>query len=235
MNSSRRRFGSVRGTSINIRCESALCGACTAHTDGKTVKSCTRLTVQADGADVRTASSLAEEGVLNHLQTALIKEHPLQCSYCTPGIMMAVNEYLEEIRVLPGKRYGLRPFRGASADVLATTTLSTPLRSRRTYWKTDQRRPTRRNPVLGTRYEIVRREDRRVLLGRLKSTDDIELSDPLHIQFIHSERAHARFSIDASEARAMTDVIHVCTADKIAGSALFEGVVSVPGSRLEDY
>lgn len=83
-------------TSINIGCESALCGACTVHTDGKAVKSCTRLTVQADGTDVRTASSLAEEGVLNDLQTAFTEEHALQCGYCTPGIMMAVDEYLKE-------------------------------------------------------------------------------------------------------------------------------------------
>lgn len=66
--------------------------------------------------------------------------------------------------------------------------------------------------------EVTRREDRRVLLGRSKGTDDIELSDPLHIQFIRSERAHALFSVDASEARAMTDVVAVYTADEIGRS-----------------
>jgi carbon-monoxide dehydrogenase small subunit len=83
-------------TSLNIGCESTLCGACTVHTDGKAVKSCTRLTVQADGADVQTAASLSDDGVLSDLQTAFTEEHALQCGYCTPGIMMAVDEYLED-------------------------------------------------------------------------------------------------------------------------------------------
>ena len=71
-------------------------------------------------------------------------------------------------------------------------------------------------PGIGS--EVERREDRRVLLGQSKSTDDIELSDPLHVQFIRSETAHARFSIDAAEARAMDAVVAVHTADEIAQS-----------------
>jgi carbon-monoxide dehydrogenase small subunit len=83
-------------TSINIGCESTLCGACTVQTDGKAVKSCTRLTVQEDGSEIRTARTLADDGVLSDLQTAFTEEHALQCGYCTPGIMMAVDEYLED-------------------------------------------------------------------------------------------------------------------------------------------
>jgi len=82
-------------TSINIGCESTLCGACTVQCDSKSVKSCTRLTVQADGADIRTVGSLADDGVLGELQTAFSEEHALQCGYCTPGIIMAVDEYLD--------------------------------------------------------------------------------------------------------------------------------------------
>lgn len=83
-------------TSINIGCESTLCGACTVQADGQAVKSCTRLTVQADGADIRTVRSLSDDGVLGDLQTAFTEEHALQCGYCTPGILMAVDEYLDE-------------------------------------------------------------------------------------------------------------------------------------------
>lgn len=83
-------------TSINIGCESTLCGACTVHSDGKSVKSCTRLTVQADGAEIRTVRSLSDEGVLGEIQTAFTEEHALQCGYCTPGIIMAVDEYLDD-------------------------------------------------------------------------------------------------------------------------------------------
>ncbi len=83
-------------TSINIGCESTLCGACTVHSNDRAVKSCTRLTVQADGANVRTVQTLSEDGVLGDLQTAFSEEHALQCGYCTPGILMAVEGYLEE-------------------------------------------------------------------------------------------------------------------------------------------
>ena len=82
-------------TSINIGCESTLCGACTVQCDSRSVKSCTRLTVQADGTDIRTVSSLADDGVLGELQTAFSEEHALQCGYCTPGMVMALDEYLD--------------------------------------------------------------------------------------------------------------------------------------------
>lgn len=83
-------------TSINIGCESTLCGACTIHADGKAVKSCTRLTVQEDGSEIRTVQTLSTDGILGDLQTAFSEEHALQCGYCTPGILMAVDEYLDD-------------------------------------------------------------------------------------------------------------------------------------------
>ncbi len=82
-------------TSINIGCESTLCGACTIHVDGKAIKSCTRLTVQEDGSEIRTVQTLSNDGVLGDLQTAFSEEHALQCGYCTPGILMTVDEYLD--------------------------------------------------------------------------------------------------------------------------------------------
>lgn len=82
-------------TSINIGCESTLCGACTIHVDGKAIKSCTRLTVQEDGSKIRTVQTLSNDGVLGDLQTAFSEEHALQCGYCTPGILMTVDEYLD--------------------------------------------------------------------------------------------------------------------------------------------
>ena len=82
-------------TSINIGCESTLCGACTIHVDGKAIKSCTRLTVQEDGSEILTVQTLSNDGVLGDLQTAFSEEHALQCGYCTPGILMTVDEYLD--------------------------------------------------------------------------------------------------------------------------------------------
>jgi len=72
------------------------------------------------------------------------------------------------------------------------------------------------DPGIGS--ETPRREDTRVLLGESKGTDDIELSDPLHAQFIRSENAHARYTIDAADARAMDGVVAVYTADDIEAS-----------------
>lgn len=83
-------------TGINIGCESSSCGACTIHSDGKSLKSCTRFTVQADGAEIVTIGGLAEDGDLGAVQAAFTDEHALQCGYCTPGMVMAVDEYLED-------------------------------------------------------------------------------------------------------------------------------------------
>lgn len=66
--------------------------------------------------------------------------------------------------------------------------------------------------------EVQRREDRRVLLGESKGTNDIELADPLHLQFVRSEKAHTAFSVDATEARAMEGVVAVHTAHEVARS-----------------
>ncbi len=83
-------------TGVNIGCESTSCGACTVQSDGKALKSCTRFTVQADGTNLRTVRDLATDGVLSDLQAAFTDEHALQCGYCTPGILMAVDAYLDE-------------------------------------------------------------------------------------------------------------------------------------------
>jgi len=87
----RDRFGC---TDINIGCESSSCGACTVQSDGKSLKSCTRFTVQADGAEIVSLRGLSNDGVLGEIQTAFREEHALQCGYCTPGMVMAVDEYL---------------------------------------------------------------------------------------------------------------------------------------------
>ena len=74
----------------NIGCDTTSCGACTVLVDGESVKSCTVLTVQADGAAVTTLEGLAgEDGELHPVQAAFRQEHGLQCGFCTPGMVMA--------------------------------------------------------------------------------------------------------------------------------------------------
>ena len=76
-------------TGTNVGCDTSSCGACTVMMDGKSVKSCTVLAVQADGAEITTIEGLASNGQLHPLQEAFRKNHGLQCGFCTPGMIMA--------------------------------------------------------------------------------------------------------------------------------------------------
>ena len=83
-------------TGTHVGCDTSNCGACTVHLDGRAVKSCTILAVQADGADVTTIEGLARDGNLHPLQEAFWNDHALQCGYCTPGMIMAAAALLAE-------------------------------------------------------------------------------------------------------------------------------------------
>jgi len=83
-------------TGTHVGCETSLCGACTIHLDGKPVKSCTTLAVQADGRSVKTIEGLADGDNLHPMQEGFWEEHGLQCGYCTPGMIMAACSILEE-------------------------------------------------------------------------------------------------------------------------------------------
>jgi len=84
-------------TGTHIGCDTTNCGACTIFLNGQAVKSCTVLTVQADGAQIDTIEGLAKEGKLHPIQEAFWNEHGLQCGYCTPGMIMAAKQLLERI------------------------------------------------------------------------------------------------------------------------------------------
>jgi aerobic carbon-monoxide dehydrogenase small subunit len=81
-------------TGTHVGCETSLCGACTILLDGRAVKSCTMLAVQADGHQVTTIEGLAKDGRLHPLQEGFWEEHGLQCGYCTPGMIMAACDLL---------------------------------------------------------------------------------------------------------------------------------------------
>ncbi|MFH5797370.1 (2Fe-2S)-binding protein [Haladaptatus sp. CMAA 1911] len=83
-------------TGPNVGCESSTCGACTVHLDGDAVKSCTLLAVQADGCDVTTVEGLADGPELTPVQESFQEEHGLQCGYCTPGMIMTAEQFLED-------------------------------------------------------------------------------------------------------------------------------------------
>ncbi len=86
----------LRQTGSHIGCETSHCGACTVDFNGESVKSCTLLAVQAQGAEVMTVEGLASNGELHPLQQAFMDEHGLQCGYCTPGMLMRSYRLLQE-------------------------------------------------------------------------------------------------------------------------------------------
>ena len=84
-------------TGTNVGCDTSSCGACSLHLDGESVKSCTVLAVQADGANITTIEGMAAaDGTLHPMQQSFMENHGLQCGFCTPGMVMAATSLLEE-------------------------------------------------------------------------------------------------------------------------------------------
>ncbi len=83
-------------TGTVVGCDTSNCGSCTVHLDGRSVKSCSVLAVQVDGATVETIEGLATDGRLHPVQQAFYENHALQCGYCTPGMIMQSIDILNE-------------------------------------------------------------------------------------------------------------------------------------------
>jgi aerobic carbon-monoxide dehydrogenase small subunit len=81
-------------TGTHVGCDTSQCGACTVHVDGRAVKSCTMLAVQADGSEVTTIEGLADGEELHPMQAAFWEKHGLQCGFCTPGMIMTAVDLL---------------------------------------------------------------------------------------------------------------------------------------------
>ena len=81
-------------TGTHVGCDTSQCGACVIHVDGKSVKSCTMLALQADGAKVTTIEGLAKDGELHPMQAAFREHHALQCGFCTPGMIMSAIDLI---------------------------------------------------------------------------------------------------------------------------------------------
>jgi carbon-monoxide dehydrogenase small subunit len=82
-------------TGTHVGCEHGVCGACTILWNGRAVRSCIMLAVQADGSELTTVEGLASDGELHPIQQAFMEAHGLQCGFCTPGFLMSVYELLE--------------------------------------------------------------------------------------------------------------------------------------------
>lgn len=82
-------------TGTHVACDTSQCGACVVHVDGRSVKSCTMLAVQADCADVTTIEGIASNGKLHPMQEAFREHHGLQCGFCTPGMIMSALDLVQ--------------------------------------------------------------------------------------------------------------------------------------------
>ena len=84
-------------TGAHIGCDTSQCGTCTVLVDGRAVKSCTMLAVQAEGCDVTTIEGLARDGVQDPIQRAFVEQHGLQCGFCTPGMILTASDLLSRV------------------------------------------------------------------------------------------------------------------------------------------
>jgi carbon-monoxide dehydrogenase small subunit len=82
-------------TGTHVGCDTSQCGACVVHVDGKSVKSCTMLAAQAEGANVLTIEGVATDGKLHPMQEAFREHHGLQCGFCTPGMVMSALDLVK--------------------------------------------------------------------------------------------------------------------------------------------
>jgi len=88
----------LRLTGTHVGCDTAQCGACTIHMNGRAVKSCNMLAMQAEGADIVTIEGIAKaDGTLHPMQEAFRQHHGLQCGFCTPGMVMSAIDLVNNI------------------------------------------------------------------------------------------------------------------------------------------
>jgi aerobic carbon-monoxide dehydrogenase small subunit len=88
---------SLRLTGTHVGCDTSQCGCCVVHVDGKALKSCTMLAVQADGTNVLTIEGLADGETLHPMQEAFRENHGLQCGFCTPGMIMTAVDMVNRL------------------------------------------------------------------------------------------------------------------------------------------
>ena len=83
-------------TGTHVGCDTAQCGACTVHMNGRAVKACSMLAVQAQGASITTIEGLSQDGTMHPMQAAFRECHGLQCGFCTPGMVMSAVNLLKD-------------------------------------------------------------------------------------------------------------------------------------------
>ena len=88
----------LRLTGTHVGCDTSQCGACTVHVDGRSVKSCTMLAIEAEGCEVTTIEGIADGEKLHPMQAAFQEHHGLQCGFCTPGMVMSAIDLCKRVK-----------------------------------------------------------------------------------------------------------------------------------------
>ena len=209
-------------TGTHVGCDTAQCGACTVHINGRAVKSCNMLAVQANGAEITTIEGMAQaDGTMHPMQAAFKDCHGLQCGFCTPGMVMSAVDLCKhhpkasegEIReLLEGNLCRCTGYQNiVKAVQQGAAAMANRLR------RTDMGAPDFANlPHIGE--AIKRKEDYRFLTGAGQYTDDIKQVDQTYAVFVRSPHAHANIKgIDLTKAKAMPGVVEIFTGKDIDG------------------
>ena len=201
-------------TGTRIGCEEGACGACTVELDGRSVKSCLVLAVQADGKTVNTIESVADNNLLDRVQQAFIDCHAIQCGYCTSGMIMSARAFLtdrehtqfddDDIRqALTGNYCRCTGYNNIIQAVNVAAGKAQAPRHLKAHEAPD-------GDWIGA--PVVRREDLRLVRGAARYTDNFSTQQDCHLVIVRSERAHALIkSIDTTRAEQANGVELVLT------------------------
>ncbi|MEM1154929.1 MAG: molybdopterin-dependent oxidoreductase [Pseudomonadota bacterium] len=203
-----------RLTGTHIGCDSAQCGACTVSLNGKSVKSCTLLAHQTQGASLVTIEGLADRDELHPLQVAFSKSHALQCGFCTSGMIMRALDIADTSG--PVSSDEIR--RALGGNLCRCTGYHNIVAAIEQYRDANGLKPQSTESTSASVKECepergARVEDRRLLTGDGQFTSDLSAPEQCHAFFVRSSVAHAQIqSIDVGAARSADGVLAVYTA-----------------------
>jgi carbon-monoxide dehydrogenase large subunit len=222
----------LRLTGTHLGCEHGVCGVCTVQVDGEAVRSCLMLAVQADGHDVCTIEGLASPGgELDALQQAFSARHALQCGFCTPGVLMSLDEHLRD----PGE-VSEGSVRCALSGNLCRCTGYAPMVQAALDVARDEPAPAPPDLASGEPYvgrRVRRHEDPRLLTGQGQFVADYQVPGMVYASFVRAPLAHARIlSIDVEAASLAPGVVAILSASDLPESARGAMTQHMPNAAL---